>query len=163
MAGTWGLREKLRSALATFKAFSIKTDPSGSLAFGIDVEPGRGRVNTGALALDLSELAFDLAESARDLGTGRGLDRRNAGPEQGRVGGGLHRSTRDGSAVGPFFVVGAGLPSLPGVLAEAKSYAERLFAYRPIGPLDADAAALAVSRPAEVEGAAGQMERCESS
>jgi hypothetical protein len=38
---------------------------------------------------------------------------------------------------------------LPGVLADARSYAERLFAYRPIGPLDSDAAAIAVSRPAE--------------
>jgi len=37
-------------------------------------------------------------------------------------------------------VVGAGLPSLPAQLAEATSYAERLYDYRPVGLLaDADA------------------------
>jgi hypothetical protein len=51
----------------------------------------------------------------------------------------------------PFYVVGAGLPSLPGVLAEARSYAERLFAYRPIGPLDVEAATIAVVRPSEIQ------------
>lgn len=35
----------------------------------------------------------------------------------------------------PFFVVGAGLPNLPARLAEARSYAERLFDYRVIGKL----------------------------
>jgi len=154
VAGTWGLRDKLRSALATFKSFSIKTDPSGSLAFGIEVEPGSGRADTGALALDLSELAFDLAEFARDLGTGvvvlidemQDLSK----DELAAVCTAVHET---GQRSAPFFVVGAGLPSLPGVLAEAKSYAERLFAYRAIGALDADAAGLAVSRPAEAEGA----------
>ena len=33
----------------------------------------------------------------------------------------------------PFFVVGAGLPNLPGVLADARSFAERLFVYTSIG------------------------------
>ena len=35
----------------------------------------------------------------------------------------------------PFVLVGAGLPNLPGKLADAKSYAERLFDYRPLGRL----------------------------
>jgi hypothetical protein len=40
----------------------------------------------------------------------------------------------------PFYIAGAGLPNLPGVLAEAKSYAERLFDYSRLGPLpDTDA------------------------
>ncbi len=41
----------------------------------------------------------------------------------------------------PFFIIGAGLPHLPGVLAETRSYAERLFDYRTISRLpDSDAA-----------------------
>ncbi|MGH2672287.1 MAG: hypothetical protein ACRDHC_04850 [Actinomycetota bacterium] len=48
-----------------------------------------------------------------------------------------------------FYVVGAGLPSLPRVLAEARSYAERLFQYWPIGALDSDDAASALIKPAD--------------
>lgn len=41
----------------------------------------------------------------------------------------------------PFYIIGAGLPHLPGVLSKSRSYAERLFEYRTIGQLsDADAA-----------------------
>lgn len=41
----------------------------------------------------------------------------------------------------PFYIIGAGLPNLPGVLSKSRSYAERLFEYRTIGQLsDADTA-----------------------
>ena len=41
----------------------------------------------------------------------------------------------------PFYIIGAGLPNLLGVLSKSRSYAERLFEYRTIGQLsDADAA-----------------------
>ncbi|KAB8288238.1 ATP-binding protein [Bifidobacterium avesanii] len=36
----------------------------------------------------------------------------------------------------PFYIIGAGLPDLPGVLAKSRSYAERLFEYREIDKLD---------------------------
>lgn len=54
-----------------------------------------------------------------------------------------------GQADGPLPVtfVGAGLPSLPAQLAEATSYAERLYDYRPIGLLGEDAARAALVRP----------------
>lgn len=52
----------------------------------------------------------------------------------------------------PFYLVGAGLPNVPAVLAEARSYSERLFLYRVIGPLDDDAARKALSDPAETVG-----------
>jgi hypothetical protein len=48
----------------------------------------------------------------------------------------------------PFTVVGAGLPNLPGKLADAKSYAERLFDYRPLGKLSDSTAVQALARPA---------------
>ena len=53
----------------------------------------------------------------------------------------------------PFFIFGAGLPTLPAVLAQSHSYAERLFEYRSIGALDDDAARAALSEPAEFSGA----------
>lgn len=52
----------------------------------------------------------------------------------------------------PFYVIGAGLPSLPSVLAEARSYAERLFLYRTIGPLDHAQACHALADPSESMG-----------
>jgi hypothetical protein len=47
----------------------------------------------------------------------------------------------------PIALAAAGLPSLPGLLASAKSYAERLFAYPQIGLLPAAAARLAIIEP----------------
>lgn len=49
----------------------------------------------------------------------------------------------------PFYLVGAGLPNLPGRLTEARSYAERLFDYREIGRLPEPAARAALRAPAE--------------
>lgn len=155
VSGTSGFRERLRAALATFKSFSITTDPSGALSLGIDVEPQRGRADTGSLELDLSELAFDLAGSAADLGTGvvvlidemQELQR----DELAAICTAAHET---GQRTLPFYIVGAGLPNLPGVLAEARSYSERLFAFRAIGPLNPEAAALAVIKPAESQGSA---------
>jgi hypothetical protein len=40
----------------------------------------------------------------------------------------------------PIAVVGTGLPQLPGLMVEAKSYAERLFSYPQVGPLSEQAA-----------------------
>jgi hypothetical protein len=52
----------------------------------------------------------------------------------------------------PVVLVGAGLPQLRGRMGEAKSYAERLFAFPSIGPLDPAAAKRAIAKPAQQEG-----------
>ena len=57
-----------------------------------------------------------------------------------------------GQRSSPVAVIGAGLPSLPADLTEAKSYAERLFTYRSLGPLDARAAGSAITIPASALG-----------
>jgi hypothetical protein len=49
-------------------------------------------------------------------------------------------------------VAGAGLPSLLGLIGEAKSYAERLFTYPHIDSLSADECAEALQAPAQDEG-----------
>jgi hypothetical protein len=53
----------------------------------------------------------------------------------------------------PLLVAGAGLPSLPGLAGEARSYAERLFRYVDIDSLGHSDAAKALTLPAEREGA----------
>lgn len=148
--GRFGVTDRLRQALAAFKAFTMKVAPDGSLALGIEVEPTQGRADTGDLELDLTELAQDLAETARDLGVGvlvlvdemQELDR----AELGALAAASHEA---GQRDLPFTTVGTGLPNLPTALREAKSYAERLFEYRRVGPLDTDAAEAALVRPAE--------------
>lgn len=61
----------------------------------------------------------------------------------------LHHATQHGV---PVALVGAGLPQLPGLLGEAKSYSERMFIFNRIGPLAPADAAIALIRPAEDEG-----------
>lgn len=59
---------------------------------------------------------------------------------------------RAGQRGWPFYVIGAGLPSLPAALSASKSYAERLYNYRAIAALDEEASIAALSRPAEERG-----------
>lgn len=52
----------------------------------------------------------------------------------------------------PFYIIGAGLPNLPGVLSKSRSYAERLFEYRRIDKLNEESTIKAFQIPAESEG-----------
>jgi len=62
----------------------------------------------------------------------------------------LHRVSQSNM---PIVFAGAGLPQVARLAGDAKSYAERLFSYPPVGALQRDAAAQAVRRPIENEGA----------
>lgn len=146
---------RFRAALRTFRSFSLTAASDGSLSIGIDVDADHGRGDSGSILADLTDLAIDLGEAGRDLGIGVIL----------LVDEMQHLSRQDLAAVCqacheasqrnlPFFVVGAGLPNLPGILADAKSYAERLFHYLRVDRLDPDDALIALIRPAEEEGVA---------
>ena len=52
----------------------------------------------------------------------------------------------------PVVMFGAGLPQVAGLAGHAKSYAERLFDYPPVGPLSEAAAREAIQRPLQDEG-----------
>lgn len=58
-----------------------------------------------------------------------------------------------GQRQSPLIVFGAGLPQLAAMAGEAKSYAERLFDYPPVGPLEAADAERAIREPIRSEGA----------
>lgn len=60
----------------------------------------------------------------------------------------LHRASQKRL---PVTMVAAGLPQLLGRMGRAKSYAERLFEFAPVGPLDAEAAAQTIRLPIERE------------
>ncbi len=103
--------------------------------------------------MDLADLALDLSAAASERGVGVLLlvDELQdlALEELAAICRACHEAGQRGSH---FYVVGAGLPSLPGLLAEARSYAERLFDYWPIGALDEQAATDALVRPANAVG-----------
>ncbi len=160
--GSFELGSRLRRALSTFKAFSLRTDPSGGLAIGIEIDPERGRGDTGALETDLTDLALDLSTAAGERGVGVALfvDELQdlSKDELGALCQACHES---GQRDGQFYLVGAGLPSLPGLLAEERSYAERLFDYWSIGALTSQAATDALVRPALAVGVEWEQDAVE--
>jgi hypothetical protein len=113
-----------------------------------DVDPGALLTVGRSLEADLGELLSRIGELARDQGIGVAffVDELQELPEDGLAAlcAAMHRLSQEEL---PVALIGAGLPSLPGILAEAKSYAERLFAYPEIGLLPAAAARAALVEP----------------
>lgn len=142
---------RLRRLMGVFSAFSVTVDPAGSVALGADVEAVAGVADSGRFADDLTALFEVLGETARDLGVGVLIlvdELQEATPaELVAVNTAVHQLGQSEVAL-PLVFVGAGLPSLPAQLAEATSYAERLYDYRSVGLLDEDAARAALSEPA---------------
>jgi len=145
----------LRRVLGIFKSFSLKVDPAGNVSLGVDVQPIHGVADSGRLSDDLSALFAALGETARDLGIGVLvlIDelQEAASPDLAALNTAVH-TTGQANVPLPVIVIGAGLPSLPAQLADATSYAERLYDYRSIGLLDDDAARQALTVPAEERG-----------
>jgi len=153
--GKHGKSRSLKAALRTFKSFSLKAAPDGTLSVGIEIDPDRGRADSGSLQADLTDLALDLGTAAIALDCGVALFIDEMQQLQADELAALCQACHEaGQQNTPFFVIGAGLPNLPMLLADARSYAERLFQYVTIGALDPAEAATALSRPAEQEGVA---------
>jgi len=141
--------DKLRQAAGALKSFSVTVAPDGSITAGIDVEPLEGTADSGNLSDDLTDLLLALGEAAQERETGIAflLDevqflRVN---EFEALIAGLHRTVQRQL---PITLVGAGLPKLPRLAGEAKSYAERLFKFPRIGQLSPPQAEAALAEPA---------------
>ncbi|MBI1251357.1 MAG: AAA family ATPase [Alphaproteobacteria bacterium] len=122
----------------------------GEVEFGLSNE-----VATGDLAIDLSDLFVAVGEAARARNVAvvllidevQSLSR----PDLSALIMALHKIAQRQL---PVLMFAAGLPQLAKLAGDTKSYAERLFDYPPIGPLDEDAARSALVAPAEIEGVA---------
>lgn len=120
----------------------------------VSVEPEPGLAETGDLQHDLPDL-FNLIGNAAQA-AGRGwlllIDEVQylSDADLSALIVALHRISQDGL---PVVMVGAGLPQTARLAGEAKSYAERLFLYPPVGPLDPPSAGQAVEKPLLDEGA----------
>jgi hypothetical protein len=134
------------AALRSITSFSIEAGVTGG---AISVERAVGRADSGDFETDFTELVEDLAAGVAEQGRGFALfidEMQDVDPDI--LTGILAAQHRAGQEEWPFYVVGAGLPSLQRVLSEARSYAERLFEYRTIGPLPPPDAAAALLEPA---------------
>lgn len=141
------LKERTTKAFRVLKAFSLKT-PEG-FQISVDVDPLVGSADTGDLEYDLAELFLELGRTAMEAGTGvallideiQFLDR----SEFEALIHALHEVAQENL---PLAVTGSGLPSIPRLAAEAKSYAERLFLFQKLDSLPSDAASDALTIPA---------------
>jgi hypothetical protein len=135
----------LRSFASVFKA-SV-----GDIEFG--VEAAIGTADSGDIESDLPELLLTVAQAAKAAGKPLSLLIDEAQylnvKDLGALITSVHRMAQ-GSL--PFVMFGAGLPQLAALAGEAKSYAERLFEYPGVGPLQEPDARDAIKSPLLREG-----------
>jgi len=147
---------RVLQGLKTALSFKASVDAIGSWSFGVDLaETVGGGADTGSMETDLAKLVRDLSAAAREEGIGLAILIDEAqdlvGDELTAVCAAAHLAAQNDW---PCVFALAGLPSLPRVLAEAKSYAERLFTFERIEHLDDDLAREALIEPAAAEGVA---------
>jgi hypothetical protein len=142
---------RLRRAMSVLKSFEIGLP--GEVSFKLEVGPALGEADSGDLGDDLRDLLVAVGEAAAEAGSGFALifdelQNLSRGDYEALIMA-LHRVKQKGL---PIAFVGAGLPLLPGLTAEAKSYAERMFAYAALGPLGEAAAREALVTPSHSQG-----------
>jgi hypothetical protein len=145
------LGDRLKTFTRLLSGFKVGASIEGSVEFSFDPSAVGG--GSGNLERDLTNLFVELGDTARAHDTGvvflidemQFLKRE----EMEAVAAAMHRMSQKQL---PIALAGAGLPQLPGLMVDAKSYAERLFSYPEIGPLSPDAARQALLEPAQAEG-----------
>jgi AAA ATPase domain len=142
------LAERLRTTLGGLGTFTLK-DPAG---YELSYTPAGG-TSTEALGEDFTDLLVALGEAAAEKSRGVAFlfdEAQFVPPEEfGPFVIGLHRLNQKAL---PVTCVAAGLPSLPALAGEAKSYAERLFVYPRIDQLARPDAETALTEPASRAG-----------
>lgn len=142
---------RVKAALGTITSFNAKVG-TGGINLGVEMTPGRA--DSGDIEVDLPELVADLApalaekESAFALFIDEVQDLDTTLLQALLV-----TQHQAGQRQWPFFLLGAGLPHLPGVLAEVRSYAERLFDFRTVSRLDDADASGALRAPISAQDA----------
>ena len=115
---------------------------------GLDFEPEPGLADNGDLELDLPDLLWLVGEAARGANSALVvfIDELQylAEDQLAALITALHRTAQRKL---PVLLAGAGLPQLRGRMGKAKSYAERLFTFPEIGPLDGQAALVKPAQP----------------
>jgi hypothetical protein len=120
----------------------------GDLTLGLDIDPEKGTADSGDLEIDLPNLFVAVAEAAEERKTAVAvlideIQYFNQ-MELGALIMAMHKAQQRQL---PLVLIGAGLPILPGLAGDSKSYAERLFSFPDIGALSKEDAAKALRDP----------------
>lgn len=143
--------DKIKQVMRALGSFvsSVKAK-FNDVEFNLDLGSEPGVADTGDLETDLKELLLQVGAAAKERGTAVVLfvdELQFIQPSQlACLISALHACNQEAL---PITMVGAGLPQLIGQVGTAKSYAERLFDFRQIGPLSLEAAMKALADPAK--------------
>lgn len=134
-------KDRAKRAAAVLKSFSVTFKPDGSVAAGLNVDAAAGLADSGDMSEDLTDLFIGLGEAAQEAGTGVVFlfdeVQYLSVEELEALIAALHKTVQRAL---PVTLVAAGLPQIPRLAGEAKSYSERLFNFPHIGRLsDSDA------------------------
>ncbi len=147
-----GVGDKAKRALAVLKSFvsAVKVTVA-EIEIGLDIEPEKGAADSGDIEADLPNLLVAVAEAAeeRQAPVAILLDEIQY-LKQHELSALIMAMHRMQQRQLPLVLLGAGLPILPGLAGESKSYAERLFNFPDLGPLSQSDAAKAVRDPVKV-------------
>ncbi len=149
-----GARDKITKGFAVLKSFaSAFRVKIGEVEVGLDVEPEVGSADSGDLETDLPELFLVIGEAAkaRNIPVAIIIDEMQylTEDELSALIMAVHKLSQKRL---PLLLIGAGLPQLVGLTGKSKSYAERLFEFPEIGPLNKRDAENALVLPVRKEG-----------
>ena len=139
----------LRGLAGFVSAIKVKYE---DVSVGLDFAPEAGLADNGDLEHDLPALLEVAGVAAREANTALAIfiDELQyvAEDEIAALITAVHRTNQKKL---PVILVGAGLPQLRGKTGNAKSYAERLFTFPMVGPLNESEAKRAIEKPAKDE------------
>jgi len=144
-----GLGDKAKRGLAVLKGFMDGMKLSvGEIAVSLDVDAEKGAADSGDIESDLPNLFVAVAEAAdeRQVPVALLIDELQyfSQKELSSLIMAMHRMQQRQL---PMVLIGAGLPILPGLAGESKSYAERLFSFPDIGALSESDSVKALKDP----------------
>ena len=146
-----GAGDKVKRGLRVLRSFlGVLKVTYEDVTVGLDVDPEQGSADSGDLEIDLPNLFVAVGEAAEE--------RKSAVAvlideiqyfNQKELGALIMAMHKVQQRQLPLVLLGAGLPILPGLAGESKSYAERLFSFPDIGALSEDETAKALRDPAQ--------------
>jgi hypothetical protein len=149
-----GAGDKVKRGLAVLRSFVGALNVTiGDVSIGLDIDPEKGSADSGDLEIDLPNLFVAIGEAAQDRNSAVAIFideiQYFSKKELGALIMAMHKIQQQQL---PLVLLGAGLPILPGMAGESKSYAERLFNFPNIGALSQADTAKALQEPAQKAG-----------
>ena len=150
-----GLSKKVNKGFRIFKSFlnAIKVKYQG-VELELDIDPERGFADSGDIEADIPVLLESIGEAISDKQKAVAIiiDELQylSEIELSALIMAIHKTSQKAL---PVVLIGAGLPQLIGLAGRSKSYAERLFDFPKIGPLEKDDAFHALQEPVKALGA----------